>query len=134
MKKEPYQTLKEEILNSITHGVGALFGIVALVLLLLKSNTNIKMLASVIYGTSMFILMLMSCLYHAFKSNTKVKRLWRRFDYMSIYLLIAGTFAPILLVYYNTSYTIFIFIDVYMFLWYVFMCACVFEARKIIDL
>ncbi len=58
-----------------------------------------KCVAALIYGISMFLMMLMSCLYHSFKSESKVKHLWRRFDYTSIYLLIGGTFAPILLVY-----------------------------------
>ena len=53
------------------------------------------------YGVSLFFLMLMSCLYHAFPSGSTVKRLWRRFDYSSIYLLIGGTFAPLYLVYWG---------------------------------
>ena len=46
----------------------------------------------------MIIMMLMSCLYHAWRHGLRVKRLWRRFDYCSIYLLIGGTFAPLQLV------------------------------------
>ena len=98
-KNIPELSLGEEITNSITHGIGAILAILGLILLLFKSDTGLKITASLIYGLSIFILMLMSCLYHAFKNNTGVKRLWRRFDYMSIYLLIAGTFAPILLIF-----------------------------------
>jgi hemolysin III len=57
-----------------------------------------KITGSIVYGTSMIIMMLMSCLYHAWKHGLRVKRLWRRFDYSSIYLLIGGTFAPLQLV------------------------------------
>ena len=66
-------------------------------------------MASCFYGISLFILMLMSCLYHSFKSGSKVKRVWRRFDYSSIYLLIGGTFAPLYLVYWGNTLGIVLF-------------------------
>lgn len=106
----PVLTLYEEIMNSISHGVGAFFALIGLIMLLLKSNTDMKILSSLIYGSSLFIMMLMSCLYHAFKSKSKVKRLWRRFDYMSIYLLISGTFAPFLLVYIDMPISQYVFL------------------------
>ncbi|MGN1343953.1 MAG: hemolysin III family protein [Traorella sp.] len=101
----PLLSLSEEIINAISHGIGALFAIIAMILLLLKSNSEIKMIASLIYGMSMILLMSMSCLYHAFKSKSTIKRIWRRFDYMSIYLLITGTFAPLLLVEIHSTYS-----------------------------
>lgn len=91
------ETLGEEIGNSISHGIGCLLGIVALVLLLIKSDTGIEYLASIIFGVSMIMLYLSSCLFHSFKNGTTVKRIFQRFDHLSIYLLIGGTFAPILL-------------------------------------
>lgn len=96
----PKRSVLEEIGNAVTHGVGAVLAILALVLLIIKSDTTNKMVASIIYGISMIFMMLMSCLYHSFKSGSKVKRIWRRFDYTSIYLLIGGTFAPMLLVFF----------------------------------
>ena len=66
-------------------------------------------MASLVYGISLFFLMLMSCLYHAFRSGSVVKRLWRRFDYSSIYLLIGGTFAPLYLVYWGNTLGIVLF-------------------------
>lgn len=98
VNEAPKRSVLEEVGNSVTHGLGAIFGIVALVLMLLKSDTPFKITGSIVYGTSMIIMMLMSCLYHAFKHGLTVKRLWRRFDYSSIYLLIGGTFAPLQLV------------------------------------
>ena len=98
-KNSPERCLLEEIGNSITHGVGALLGVLALILLLLKSDTPFKVMASLVYGISIIIMMLMSCLYHAFKNGSTVKRIFRRFDYIGIYLLIGGTFAPLYLVY-----------------------------------
>lgn len=109
-KNEPPKlTILEEVGNSVTHGIGAALAAVGLVLLLLKSNTGLKVLASCFYGISLFFLMLMSCLYHAFKSGSTVKRLWRRFDYSSIYLLIGGTFAPLYLVYWGNTLGIVLF-------------------------
>ena len=58
-----------------------------------------ELLASCVYGISMVLMMLMSCVYHAMPAGSRVKRVCRRFDYTSIYLLIGGTFAPILLLY-----------------------------------
>lgn len=99
LNEPPHLTTLEEIGNAVTHGVGALLAIAALVLMLLKSNTSFKVAASLIYGITMFLLMLDSCLYHAWRTGSTVKRIYRRFDYCSIYLLIGGTFAPLFLIY-----------------------------------
>ncbi len=101
LNEPPQRPVLEEIGNAVTHGVGAILGITGLVLLLLKSDTGLKITASIVYGLSMTVMMLMSCLYHSFKKGSTVKRIWRRFDYSSIYLLIGGTFAPIYLVYWG---------------------------------
>ena len=91
LNEPPKLSVLEEVLNSVVHGIGALLAIVGFVLLLLKSNTGLKIMATCFYGISLILLMLMSCLYHAFRSGSTVKRIWRRFDYTSIYLLIGGT-------------------------------------------
>lgn len=95
MKLNKFQSLGEEIANAISHGVGALFGIIALILMLLKSNTELEVFGSLIFGLSIILLYMMSTLYHAFKKDSAVKRLFKRFDHISIYVLIGGTFAPI---------------------------------------
>lgn len=95
----PRLTVQEEVINAVTHGFGALLAAAALVLLLVQSNTPAKITASCFYGISLFLMMLMSCLYHAMPAGSQAKRVLRRFDYSSIYLLIGGTFAPILLVF-----------------------------------
>ena len=105
LNEPPVLTILEEVGNAITHGVGAVLALAGFILLLLKSDTGMKVMASCFYGISLFILMLMSCLYHSFKSGSKVKRIWRRFDYSSIYLLIGGTFAPLYLGEYLRNYT-----------------------------
>lgn len=102
----PKRSILEEIGNSITHGVGSLFSIVALVLMLIKSTTTLEVISACIYFLGMIVLFTMSCLYHAFPQNSKVKRLFRRFDYSSIYLLIGATYTPILLCYIGGTYGI----------------------------
>lgn len=90
------QTLGEEIANAVSHGVVALLGIWALVLLILASNSGISLFAGIIYGISIITLFLMSCLYHSL-AFTKARNVFKRFDHISIFLLIGGTFAPALL-------------------------------------
>ncbi len=110
LSNPPIRPVKEEVGNAVTHGVGAILAIVGFILILIKSDTPLKILASIVYGICMFLTMLMSCLYHSFKAGSKVKFLWRRFDYSSIYLLIGGTFAPIYLVYWGNTLGIVLFI------------------------
>jgi len=89
----------EEIVNSITHGIGALLSIVALVFLIMVAGEyeDIWHLVSfIIYGCSLIVLYLSSTLYHSF-TNPKLKNVFARFDHISIFLLIAGTYTPILL-------------------------------------
>lgn len=97
----PSLTLLEEIGNAVTHGAGTALAIAGMILLLIKSDTGLKITASLFYGISLIFMMLMSCLYHSFKSGSAVKRIWRRLDYTSIYLLIGGTFAPLYLIYWG---------------------------------
>ncbi len=96
MKRTWQQTFGEEIANAISHGVMALFGILALVLLLIKSDTTIEVVSAIIFGFGIINLYTMSTLYHAL-FHKKAKGLFKRFDHLSIYLLIGGTFAPQLL-------------------------------------
>ena len=95
----PRRSILEEVGNAVTHGVGALFAIAGLVLLLLRSSSPLKLLCSIVYGLCLVMMFLMSCLYHSFRWGSGVKRLWRRFDYISIYLLIGGTFTPMWLLF-----------------------------------
>lgn len=92
-------TLWEEIVNSITHGIGVFLSIVALVIVLvdLKKHEDLWHLISFfIYGSTLILLYLSSTLFHSFP-NQRVKSLFERFDHVSIFLLIAGTYTPVLL-------------------------------------
>ncbi|WP_312119099.1 PAQR family membrane homeostasis protein TrhA [Kosakonia cowanii] len=94
-------TLAEEIANSISHGIGLVFGIVGLVLLLGQAaDTHASTLAITsyaLYGGSMILLFLASTLYHAVP-HPRAKIWLKKFDHCAIYLLIAGTYTPFLLV------------------------------------
>ncbi|WP_337261229.1 MULTISPECIES: PAQR family membrane homeostasis protein TrhA [unclassified Serratia (in: enterobacteria)] len=91
----------EEIANSISHGIGLVFGIVGLVLLLVQavnSGADVTAITSYsLYGGSMILLFLASTLYHAIP-HQKAKHWLKKFDHCAIYLLIAGTYTPFLLV------------------------------------
>lgn len=94
-------SLAEEIANSISHGIGLVFGIVGLVLLLVQAvdaNASAMAITSYsLYGGSMILLFLASTLYHAVPHQRA--KLWlKKFDHCAIYLLIAGTYTPFLLV------------------------------------
>ncbi|KDR96766.1 hemolysin III [Peptoclostridium litorale DSM 5388] len=92
-------SFKEEIANSITHGVGVIFSIVALTMLLVYAILQRRAISIVgfsIYGICSISLYLASTLYHSFK-NEKAKRILRIFDHSSIYLFIAGTYTPVAL-------------------------------------
>jgi len=91
------QSLGEEIANSVSHGAGAVFGIVSLILTLLTTNSFVSMVASMIFSFAIILLFLSSTLYHAFPPSLRVKRLFKRFDHISIYVLIGASFAPLLL-------------------------------------
>ena len=85
-KDPPKRSVLEEVGNSVTHGVGGAFAILSFILMLLASNTAEKIAGAVIYSIGLFTAFAASCLYHAFKHGSAVKRLFRRFDYASIYL------------------------------------------------
>ncbi len=91
--------LTEEKLNAWSHGLGVGLGIAALVLMLLGvDQTNPFGLFSVIvYGLSIILLFLASTCYHAITSS-KRKYYFRVADHIGIYLLIAGTYTPVLLI------------------------------------
>lgn len=91
---------KEEIANAITHGIGALLSLAGLVLLIVFSSlkgTAWHVVSFTIYGVSMLLLYSCSTLVHSFKEG-KVKDLFEFFDHSSIYIYIAGTYTPFMLV------------------------------------
>lgn len=98
--KLPTYTLGEELLNAISHGVGVLFSITALVLTVVfsaKHHNPWALASSIVYGISLIILYTNSTIYHSLKRNNG-KRVFRILDHSSIFILIAGTYTPYTLV------------------------------------
>ena len=94
-----YHTLKEEIVNSVTHGIGAIFSLFALIVLIIFavwSGDPWRIASFIIFGVSMFLVYLTSTLYHGI-TKPRVKQVFRILDHTAIYLLIAGTYTPVIL-------------------------------------
>lgn len=115
-KPEIY-SVKEEIANSVTHAVGTVLGAIGLVFLLLKAVAleadALTIVSMSIYGSSIIILFLASTLYHAVPLQ-KAKRALKTFDHCAIFLLIAGSYTPFLLVSLRTPLAIGLMIAIWL--------------------
>ncbi|WP_019241801.1 MULTISPECIES: PAQR family membrane homeostasis protein TrhA [Bacillus] len=103
MKETHVYTKKEELVNAITHGIGVLLSITALVFLIIfavKNGTAWHVVSFSIYGATMLLLYLCSTLVHSFPEG-KAKDIFEIFDHSAIYLFIAGTYTPFMLVVLN---------------------------------
>src|SRR5947207_12529497 len=90
----------EEWANSVTHGIGLLLsiaGLAVLVTVAVLRGTMWHVVSCAIYGATLVLLYAASTLYHSFQQE-KIKKIFRVFDHCAIYLLIAGTYTPFLLV------------------------------------
>jgi hemolysin III len=95
MQPLPYSS-REEVANSISHGLGLLLALVALPVLVLAAIQvgNVRFLVGVsVFGGTMVLLYLASTLYHSI-SHEAAKQLFRVFDHTAIFLLIAGSYTP----------------------------------------
>ncbi|MFC2135387.1 hemolysin III family protein [Bacteroidota bacterium] len=93
-------TLGEEIANSITHGMGVILsvaGLVVLVILAARQGSLVHIISFIIYGSSLIILYLASTLYHSIPQPS-AKKIFKIIDHSAIYLLIAGTYTPFLMI------------------------------------
>ena len=96
MEEEKKYTPVEEFMNAFSHSLGALFSIYAIVMLAVSSKTPIEASSTAIFGATLFILFQSSALYHAMVNET-AKKVFRKIDHSAIFMLIAGTYTPILL-------------------------------------
>ncbi|MDX1463467.1 MAG: hemolysin III family protein [Marinirhabdus sp.] len=89
----------EEKWNAASHGIGFLLSLLgfALLIFLKTYDTNEGMLGVILYGVSLSTLYLASTVYH-YSSNEERKLFYRKLDHISIYLLIAGTYSPVVLI------------------------------------
>ncbi|MBU1308223.1 MAG: hemolysin III family protein [Gammaproteobacteria bacterium] len=95
----PYSPF-EELLHALSHGIGALLSILALVLMLTLSvqhGDSWYLASSLVYGSSLILLYSSSTLYHAMR-NATIKRRLRQLDHAAIFILIAGTYTPFTLI------------------------------------
>lgn len=97
--KIPIYNLAEELINSISHGIGAILSIVGLVLLIIKASNyhTFEVTTVIIFGTTMVLLYTISCVYHGLSSKIKGKKVLRVLDHCNVYLLVFGTVIPIAL-------------------------------------
>jgi hemolysin III len=94
------QSVGEEIANSVTHGVGLLLSVAALAFLVVATAATgdpWRVTAASVYGATLVLLYATSTLYHALPGR-RVKAVFQRLDHAAIYLLIAGTYTPFVLV------------------------------------
>ncbi len=99
-KKTDDTSPAEEMANTITHAVGIVLSLAALVILVFYASSQgdkWKIVSFSIYGTSLLVLYTASTLYHSFTAP-KIKAYLKIFDHSAIYLLIAGTYTPFMLV------------------------------------
>ena len=93
----PRYSVGEETMNMVTHIVGGALGILVLMLCLLRAGTAVARVGAAIYGGSMIALYAVSSVYHGLRPNMG-KRVMQVIDHCTIYMLIAGTYTPIMLV------------------------------------
>ena len=99
IEKKRY-TVGEEIFSAVSHGIGAGLSVAALATMVVRaarSDDLYAIVAAAIFGASLVILYTMSTLYHAL-TPVGAKKIFRIFDHATIFLLIAGTYTPYLLV------------------------------------
>lgn len=85
-----------EVLNAVTHGIGAGLSIAGLVILLVKGarlGSAVHVVSYAIYGSTLILLFLSSTLFHSL-IFTRAKKVFQVFDHSSIFLLIAGSYTP----------------------------------------
>ena len=93
----PNYTLGEEIFNAISHGIGALLSVIALILMLMKAKTPLAVVSVSIFGFAMIVLYVISCVYHALSRRVKGKKVLRVIDHCNVFFLVLGTYVPVAL-------------------------------------
>jgi len=88
---------REELLNVLSHGVGFLVAIAGLVFLILRADGAMAITSVAIYGATLIAMFLASTLYHGIR-HERAKESLKLIDHSAIYLLIAGTYTPFMLV------------------------------------
>lgn len=98
--KLPDYTKKEELINSISHGIAFVFSILGLIPMILKAKDfgSLSLISSVIFGIAMVLLYLVSAIYHyPYLNNLSLKKIFRVIDHCNVFLLVLGTIMPVAL-------------------------------------
>jgi hemolysin III len=94
------QSFGEELANAVTHGVAALLvlgSMPAMAILAYRSGTTVDVAGVSIFCVSIFLMFLMSTLYHAMEHESRHKKIFKIFDHIFIYIAIAGSYTPVAL-------------------------------------
>ena len=122
----PEFTPEQEFANIIIHVLGILFGLIAIPFLITpaaKNETESHIISLSIYALCFLMVFTCSTLYHALKKE-KLKALCKKFDHISIYFLIAGTYTPIIRYYlYDSTGIVLLFV-----LWFLVIAGVFFES------
>lgn len=95
------EQIKKEIANSVSHGFGlllALCGVPLLIWIGYTKPTPMTLISAIVFGVSLFMVYLSSTLYHGIQ-HARIKHIFRIFDHISIYFLIAGSYTPFVLLF-----------------------------------
>ena len=126
MKEEKKYSPKEEFANAFTHAIGALLSIYGIVMLAVNSKTPMQTASTAIFGAMMLVLFQASVCYHSMINDT-AKNVFQRIDHSAIYLMIAGTYTPILLLAVPFPYSVAIMAMV----WYIAIHGIVFSCMTL---
>lgn len=126
MEEAKNYTKGEEFANAFTHAIGALFSIYAIVILAVMSSTPLQKATTAIYGAMMFILFQSSTCYHAMTNET-AKKVFRKIDHSAIYLMIAGTYTPLLMMVIKFPYSV----ALMAMMWYLAITGIVFSCMTL---
>lgn len=99
-KSHTHESVIEEVFNATSHGIGVLLGISGLTLLMILcaiDGSVMKIVTCAIYGSAIILMFSASTIYHALP-GVRIKNFFKIIDHISIYLLIAATYTPVMLV------------------------------------
>ena len=99
------QTLKEETANWITHALGIVFSVITIPFMMVSAiqhSTASTVWGVSVFGFAMLMVYMASTIYHAAKPNTKAKRVLRISDHIGIFVMIAGSYSPLVIKYIDT--------------------------------
>ncbi len=93
----PSYSMGEEISNAVSHGLGAILSVAALVLMLVRARGAMAVTTAALFGSAMVLLYTVSCLYHALPPHLFGKKVLRVLDHCNVFLLVFGTYIPVAL-------------------------------------